>query len=386
MNSTFQRVGLSTLLAVLVAGCSGDSKGSHGAGSGSMPMAGATRDSDKQLNIYNWFDYIDPSILPEFQREYGIHVNYDVYDTQEIVETKLLAGHTGYDLVVTATPFFEREALVGALQKLDKRQLPNLKNVDPEASRFIANFDPGNQFTIVYTWLNTTGFAFDRQKIAARLPGAPLDSWRMVFDPAVIAHFQDCGIAFIDSATDIVQAALIELGKDPNSEAPEDLAAVEALLTPIRKYLRYIDTARYISDLANGDICLALGWSGDMIQARNRAKEAGKPIELMFTIPKEGSMNGADVMVIPKDAPHPANASLFLNYLLRPDIAARISNVVGFANGVSSSVPLLREDLRNDPVVYPPPQVRAKLYPEHAKSQEYTRRLMRMWTRFKTMH
>jgi putrescine transport system substrate-binding protein len=381
LNGILGRFGLHAFLALVVAGCSGcGSKESVS----SSPAVSARMDKEHVLNVYNWFDYIDRSVVSDFEKEYGVHVNYDVFDADEMLDTKLLSGHTGYDVVVPSTPFFEQEIAAGAFQMLNKGQLPNLKNVDPEVNRFMATFDPANRFGIVYTWLNTTGVAFDASKVRARLPNAPLDSWRMVLDPSIVSRFQDCGVAFIDSARDAVEAALIYVGRNPNSEAPEDIQAAEAVLMPIRKYLRYVDTSRYISDLANGDICLALGWSGDVIQARDRAKEAGKPLELAFTIPKEGSMNGADVLAIPVDAPHPLNAHLFLNYLLRPNIAARITNIVGFANGVSSSDSFLRNGLRTDSVVYPPYGVRSKLYPERAMSQEHMRRLMRMWTHFKT--
>ena len=383
MNQAARFLAPTAVLAAALLGCSGGS--GQASGPRTAPPAGATVDSEKVVSVYNWFDYIDRSVIADFEKEFGIHVNYDVFDAEEILDTRLLAGHTGYDVVVPSTPFFEHQVAAGALRKLDKDRLPNLKNVDPAVLTFMANFDPGNQYGLVYTWLNTTGVAFNVTQVRARLPDAPLDSLRMVLDPAVAARLQDCGIAFIDSAADAVEAALIYLGKNPNSEAPADLQAAASVLMPIRKYLRYVDTGRYISDLANGDICLALGWSGDVLQARDRAREAGKPVDLQFSIPKEGSMNGADVLAIPLDAAHPLNAHLFINYLLRPDIAARITNVVGFANGVPASQPLLRAALRNDPVVYPPPEVRARLYPERAKSQGYTRLLMRMWTRFKTM-
>ncbi len=370
------RLAAVTALAALAVGCSGGSQ---------PPVTVTGPDAEKELNVYNWFDYIDRSVILQFEKEYGIHVNYDVFDAEEMLDTRLLSGHTGYDVVVPSTPFFEHQVAAGAFRQLDKQQLSNLKNVDSEVMRFMANFDPGNRFGVVYTWLNTTGVAYDAAQVRARLPAAPVDSLRMVFDATVVSHFTDCGVAFIDSAADAVELALIYLGRNPNSESLEDLSAAEAVLMPIRKYLRYIDTGRYISDLANGDICVALGWSGDALQARDRAREAGKAIELKFSIPREGSMNGADVMAIPIDAPHPGNAHLFINYVLRPEMAARITNVVGFANGVAASLPLVREELREDPVAYPPPQVRAELYPERARSSRYTRRLMRMWTRFKTM-
>ena len=377
---TLHRICLSALAALVFPGCTGSSQDPPRAGS----AAATTADTERVLNVYNWFDYIDRSVVADFEKEYGLHVNYDVFDADEMLDTKLLTGHSGYDVVMPSLPFFEQELAAGAFQKLDKRRLPNLKNLDPEVNRFAATYDPGHDFGVVYTWLNITGVAFDAAKVRARLANAPLDSWRMILDPSVVSRFQDCGVVFIDSARDALESALLYLGKDPNSEAPEDIQAAEHVLMSIRKYLRYVDTSRYITDLANGDICVALGWSGDLSQARDRAREAGKPLELIFSIPKEGSMNGGDLVAIPVDAPHPLNAHIFMNYLLRPDIAARITNVVAFANGVSSSAPFLRKELLTDPTVYPPAEVRSKLYPQRAKSQEYVRRLMRMWTRFKT--
>jgi putrescine transport system substrate-binding protein len=364
---------------LLILGCSAGSQQTVGSAAGA-PQG----DEERVLNVYNWFDYIDRSVIPDFEKEYGVHVNYDVFDADEVLDTKVLTGHSGYDVVAPSALFFEQELAAGAFLKLDKTRLPNLRNVDPEVRRFQEGYDPGTQFGVVYTWLNITGVAFDAAKVRSRLADAPLDSWRMVFDPAIVSRFEDCGVIFIDAPRDVVAAALIYLGKDPESEDPQDLQAAETTLMRVRKYLRYVDTSRYISDLANGDICMALGWSGDLIQARDRAKEAQNPLPLTFSIPKEGSLNGADIMAIPVDAPHPLNAHLFLNYLLRPEVAARITNAVSYANGVSAATALLRPQLRADPVVYPPPEVRAKLHPEHTRSPDYTRRLMRMWTRFKT--
>jgi putrescine transport system substrate-binding protein len=373
-------LGLSAYLALVLTGCSARTP----EGVPAENVKSSATDPETVLNVYNWADYIAPGVVPAFEREYGIKVNYDIYDSNEMLETRLLTGHTGYDVVVPSALFFERQVRAGVYERLDKAQLPNLKNVDPEAVRFMAIYDPGNQFGVVYTWLNATGISYDAVKIKARLANAPTDSWRLFFDPAVLSKFQDCGVAVIESPSDVIGAALIYLGRNPNSEAPQDLKAAEQVLLPIRKYIRYVNTDRYINDLANGEICLALGWSGDVTQARDRAREAGKSLNLTFSIPKEGSLNGADILAIPAGAPHPRNAHLFIDYLLRPDIAARNTNLFGYANGVPSSVPLLNDAVRNDPVIYPPPEVRARLVPERAKSQEYTRLLMRTWTRFKT--
>ena len=348
------------------------------------PAASTAGDAEKVLNVYNWTDYIAPGIVQEFEKDYGIKVNYDTYDSNEVLETKLLAGRTGYDVVVPSAPYFERQLKAGVYQKLDKAQLPNLKDIDPEIVSFEQIYDPGNEHGVVYAWLNITGIGFDSQKIRARAPDAPTESWRMVFDPAMLAKVKDCGVAMIDAPFDVVDAALIYLGKEPGTENVDDLRAVETLLLPIRKYVRYIATDRYIDDFANGEICLALGWSGDVIQARERAREAGKPVSLVFSIPREGSLNGADILAIPVGAPHPRNAHLFLNFILRPEIEAKNTNLFRFANPVPASLPFLTEAVRNDRVIYPPADVRAKLLPERSRSLQYTRLVMRVWTRFKT--
>lgn len=370
-------------LMLAVAGCSEHST-SQRAGTRASSVQAVATDSEKVLNVYNWADYIAPRVVSEFEKEYGIRVNYDVYDANEVLETKLLAGHSGYDLVVPSAPFFARQVRIGVFQKLDRARVPNLKYLDPEVVEFLQRYDPSNNFGVVYTWLDSSGLSFDAAKIKARFADAPTDSWRILFDPAILAKFQDCGVAIVESPLDVIGAALLYLGKDPRNESAADLKAAERVLLRVRRYIRYIGTDRYINDFATGEFCLGLGWSGGVLQSRDRAREAGKPLELVFSIPKEGSFNDADVLAIPADAPHPRNAHLFLNYLLRPSIEARNTNSFKFANGVSSSAPLLDEAVRNDPIIYPPPEVWAKLIAAPSYSQDYTRLLMRTWRRFKT--
>ena len=379
---------LGACVALMIAGCSRDSnlppaQSPSPSGSPAVPK-NTTGGSEKVLNVYNWTGFIEPSVISDFEREFGIKVHYDVYETNEMMEVKLLAGHTNYDIVVPGGSFFEKELKAGVYQKLDKSLVPNLKNLDPGAARATAVLDPGNQYGVDYTWLETVGLGYDVTKIEARLTNAPVDSWRLIFDPKVVAKFQDCGVSVLDSPDDVVGAALAYLGKDPNSESIEDLKSAELVLLPIRPYLRYVDSTRYFADLANGDICLALGWSGDVAQARQRAKEASKGVAINYSIPTEGSLSIVTVLAIPGDAPHPTNAHLLINYLLRPDVAAKNAMTVTYASGVADSVALVSEALRNDSAVYPPPEVRARLVPMRAKSQEFTRSLMRMWTRFKT--
>ena len=365
---------LPVLALALLAGCSG-SKGPQGSAS--------TAPEDKVVNVYNWSDYIDKSVIPDFEKETGIKVNYDTFDANEVLETKLLTGHTNYDVVVPSGPFLERQIKAGVYQKLDKSQIPNLANVDPEVARATAEYDPGNQYGVDYMWI-TSGAGYDPAKLTARLAGAPVDSLKLFYDPAVLAKFKECGVSVIDAPTEVVASVLYYLGKDPNSESAEDLKAAEGVLMGMKPYVRYVHSSRYISDLANGDICLAFGWSGDVKQAHDRASEAHNGIDVRYSIPKEGAISNYDMLAIPADAPHPHNAHLFINYLLRPDVAAKNTNFLKFANSVAGSLPMVDESVRNDPGVYPPPEVRAKLVPERAKSQEFTRLLTRTWTRFKT--
>jgi putrescine transport system substrate-binding protein len=345
---------------------------------------GATAEaSENVLNVDNWSDYIQPSVITDFEKEYGIHVNYDVFDSNEILETKLLTGHTNYDIVVPSAAFLERQLQADIYQKLDKSLLPNLQNVDPEVARAAALYDPGNQHSVDYMWI-TSGVGYNAAAIRERLADAPVDSWRMLFDPAVVSKFQDCGVSILDAPSEVVGTVLLYLGRNPNSNSTEDLKAAEQALHAIRPFVRYVDSSRYIDNLANGDICLVMGWSGDIKQAHDRAQEAGKGIDIAYSIPKEGAISNYDVLAIPADAPHVKNAHLFINYLLRPDVAAKNSNLIKYANALSPGIQPLDPAVRDDPGVYPSAEVRARLTPERPRPSDYQRLLTRMWTRFKT--
>ena len=366
---------LGAALAALLAACAGCSRP---AAPGSAASAG-----EKVLNVYNWSDYIQPSVVADFQNEYGIRVNYDVLDSNEILETKLLTGHTNYDVVVPSGAFLERQIQADIYQKLDKSLLPNLKNVDPDVARAEALYDPGNQYSVDYMWI-TSGVGYNVADIRTRLPDAPVDSWRMLFDPEVVSRFQDCGVSLLDAPSEVVATVLIFLGRKPSSNSPDDHKAAEQVLKAMRPYVRYVDSSRYIDNLANGDICLAMGWSGDVKQGHDRAQEAGKGVDLAYAIPKEGAISNYDVLAIPADAPHVRNAHLFIDYLLRPDVAAKNSNLIKYANSVVPDIQPLDPSVRGDPGVYPPPAVRARLSPERPRPPEYQRLLTRMWTRFKS--
>jgi len=379
MKNILRALCLGAAASVILAGCGGGAK----APAPGASAAKAGGEEEKVLNVYNWSDYIEPSVLEEFTKRTGIKVNYDVFDSNDVLETKLLTGHTNYDLVVPSAPFLERQIKAGVYQKLDKSQLPNLKYLDPVMLQKIAVYDPGSEHSVPYMWV-TDGPGYNVAKIKERMPDAPVDSLRMFYDPAIVAKFQDCGVSVLDERSEIVSTVLIYLGKDPRSQSPDDLKAAEGVLLSIRPYLRYVHSSRYIDDLANGETCLALGWSGDVKQARDRAKDAGKGTEIKYSIPREGTVMNFDMLAIPADAPHPHNAHLFINYLLEPEVAAKNSNLVKYANINTASTPMLADAVKGDPNIYPPPDIQAKLVPEPPRSHEYQRLLTRTWTRFKT--
>ena len=322
-------------------------------------------------------------MIPDFEKETGIKVNYDVFDSNEVLETKLLSGNTGYDVVVPSASFMERQIKAGVFMVLDQSKIPNLKDADPDITQRVALHDPGNEHSVNYMW-GTSGVGYNVAKIKEAMPDAPVDSWRMFYDPAVVSKFKDCGVTLLDAPSEVVGTVLIYLGRDANSEKAEDLKAAEDVLMKIRPYIRYVNSSKYIDDLANGEICLALGWSGDVLQARDRANEAAKGIEIKYNIPKEGAIAFFDNFAIPKDAKHVKNAYLFINYMMRPDVAAKNSNYVNYASNNSAALPMIDDSVKNDVSIYPTAEVKAKIVPDLAESPEFTRQLTRSWTRFKT--
>ena len=375
------RVGLVSLLAATsLAGCGKKAEEAAGPDAAQAPVAAG---EEQVVNVYNWSDYIDPAMLEKFTAETGIKVNYDVFDSNEVLETKLLAGNTGYDVVVPSASFMERQIKAGVFQKLDRSKLPNWSNLDPEILQRVALHDPGNEHSVNHMW-GTDGVGYNEAKIKAAMPNAPLDSWDMIFNPKVVSKFKDCGVSVLDAPTELTAVILAYLGKDPNSQDPADLKLVEDKLMTIRPYIRMIHSSQYIDALANGEICLALGWSGDVLQARDRADEAGQGNVIKYFVPKEGTIIWFDMYAIPADAPHPDNAHAFINFMMKPEVAAANSNFVNYATGNAASIPLVNEDVRNDPGVYPPPEVKAKLFPDLSETDEFTRLLNRTWTRFTT--
>lgn len=345
----------------------------------------AHADEDRILNIYNWSDYIAEDTVSGFETETGIRVNYDVYDSNDVLEAKLLAGHSGYDLVVPSTvPYLARQIAAGVYGKIDKSRLGNYGNLDPRILAAAANADPGNEYGVPYLW-GTTGIGFNPAKVKAALgEGGPTGSLKLLFDPANAEKLAGCGISLIDTAQEVFPAALAYLGRDPLSRAPADLDKAVAVVGAIRPYVRKFHSSQYINDLANGDLCVAFGFSGDVVQARKRAADARNGIGIVYAIPQEGAMMWVDMMAIPKDAPHPANALKFIDYVLRPQVAAAITNAVAYANPNTLATPLVDAAIRNDPTIYPPAEVQARLYFDKPVTPQYERLRTRAWTKVKT--
>jgi putrescine transport system substrate-binding protein len=373
-------------MAILALGCAlavtacGDRKSSSGASS--TPAAG-TAAGGKVLNLYIWSDYLAADTLANFEKETGIKVHAAYFDTNETLETKLLAGSSGFDIVVPTASYFERQIKAGVYLPLDKSKLPNLRYMDGLLMSKVALHDPGNAHGVIYMW-GTNGIGYNEKMIKALMPNAPLDSWRMVFDPAVASKVAKCGISVLDSPAEMMRAVYSYLGKDPNSQSPDDLAQAEAVLLKIRPYIRNINSSEYIEALANGDICLAVGYNGDVLQARDRAREANKGVEIKYAVPKEGSILWFDMLAIPKDAPDPDSAYAFINYILTPKVIADVSNFKRYANADAQAQSLLDPSVRDDPGIYPPVAQREKLAVQLADSSDQTRAITRVWQKFKT--
>lgn len=338
---------------------------------------------EKILRVYNWSDYIDPSILTDFTKETGIKVVYDVFDSNEVLETKLLAGGSGYDVVVPTGPFLSRQIAAGVFQKLDKSKLPNLANMWLEIMKQLAIYDPDNQYAINYMW-GTTGIGYNAAMVKQRMADAPVNSWDLVFNPDILAKFKDCGVMMLDAPDDILPAALNYLGLDPNSSKPEDIEKAGALVEKVRPYIRKFHSSEYINALANGDICIAVGYSGDILQARSRAQEAKNGQEIVYSLPKQGAQMWFDEMAIPADAKHPEAAHIFLNYMMRPEVIAKASNYVSYANGNLASQKLLDDTIKSDKSIYPDADTMKRLFVKTAYDPKTQRIVTRTWTKVVT--
>ena len=343
---------------------------------------------ERVVNFYNWSDYIDPTVLEAFTKETGIKVRYDTFDSNDTLEAKLLAGKSGYDVVVPTAYFLARQIAAGIFVKLDKSKLPNLVNAWPEIADRLAGYDPGNQYAVNYMW-GTTGIGYNVKDARAVLGadatiGAAIDSWDDVFDPAKIAKFKDCGVHLLDSSDDIMPAALHYLHLDPNSSDPGDLQKAADLLGKIRPYVRKFHSSEYLNALATGEICFVVGFSGDIKQAQKRAAEVKGGVAVGYAIPKEGAQLWFDNLSIPKDAPNAAEAHALINYLLKSEVAAKNTNFISYANGNLASQKFVDQAILDDRTIYPDAATMAKLYTITAHDQKTQRLINRLWTRIKT--
>lgn len=334
------------------------------------------------VNVYNWSDYIDEDTLRDFERQTGIKVNYDVYDSNDILETKLLAGRTGFDVVVPTNTYLARLIQAKVLRPLDKAKLPNLRHMDPELMRRLEKYDPGNQHAVIYMW-GTSGIGINVDKVRAAMPNAPIDSLRMLFDPAVVSRLASCGVTMLDAPDEIIPAALKYLGLNPDSKDPEVLAKAEEVLMKVRPFIRKFHSSQYINDLANGDVCVAFGWSGDILQAQTRAEEAKNRVRIEYYIPREGALQWFDNFAVPVDAPNFDNAMAFINYMMDPRVVAKNSNYISYPNGNAASVKYIDKSVTENPNIFPPKRVVDRLYTISPNTQAQQRIFTRIWTRVK---
>jgi putrescine transport system substrate-binding protein len=339
---------------------------------------------ERVINVYNWTDYIAPGVIDDFTRETGIKVRYDTFDSNDTLETKLLAGKSGYDVVVPTAYFLERQIKAGVFQKLDKAKLPNLANMWPEITQRLATYDPGNQYAVNYMW-GTTGIGYNAKKARDAL-GADggIDSWDVVFKPENLAKFKDCGVHMLDSSDDILAAALHYLGLDPNTTKEADLQAAADLMMKIRPYVRKFHSSEYLNAMASGEICFVVGFSGDIKQSQKRAAEARNGVDIVYVIPKEGAQLWFDNLAVPRDARNVDDAHAFINYLQKPEVAARNSNFISYANGNLASQKFIDKAILDDKSIYPDAAMMSRLYTISAHDPKTQRLMNRLWTRIKT--
>ncbi|WP_298185188.1 polyamine ABC transporter substrate-binding protein [uncultured Pseudomonas sp.] len=347
-------------------------------------VVSAAQADDKVLHIYNWSDYIAEDTIDNFQKETGIKVVYDVFDSNETLEAKLLAGSSGYDIVVPSNPFLAKQIKAGVFQKLDKSKLTNWENLDKSLLKALEPSDPGNQYSVPYMW-GTIGIGYNADKVKEALgENAPVNAWDLVFKPENMAKLKGCGVTFLDSPTEILPAALSYLGFAPDSTNNAELKKAEALFLTIRPYVRYFHSSKYIGDLANGNICVAIGYSGDVYQSKARAEDAKNGVKIGYNIPKGGAGSFFDMLAIPADAKNAEEAHVFLNYLMQPEVMANITNFVQFPNGNAAATPLVDEVLRNDPGIYPDAETMAKIYTFPDLPSKVQRTMTRSWTKIKS--
>lgn len=349
-----------------------------------MVLATTVAAQAETLNVYNWSDYIAEDTIAKFTEATGIDVNYDVYDSNEVLEAKMLAGSAGYDVVIPTSDFLQRQIMAGVYQKLDFSKLPNLKNMDQDLMAGAAGYDPGNEHSVIYMW-GTTGIGYNVGKIAEILgDDAPTDSWELLFNPEYSSKLAACGISVLDAPTELLPAAMNYLGLDPQSTEQADFEKGAELLMTVRPNIRYFHSSQYISDLANGDICVSVGWSGDVFQAQARAAEADNGVEIAYVIPKEGALQWFDMMAIPVDAPNPDAAHKFINFVMDAQITADITNYVWYANGNAASMALVDEEITSDPGIFPTEEAKKNLWSSKVYGQKTDRMITGLWTKIKT--
>ena len=349
-----------------------------------LVIAAPAHAQQRIVNVYNWSDYVEPSLLDNFTEQTGIKVRYDTFDSNDTLETKLLAGKSGYDVVVPTGFFLERQIKAGVFQKLDKSKLPNLVNIWPEIAQRLAAYDPGNLYAVNYMW-GTTGIGYNVAKAREALGGdGKIDTWEVVFKPELLAKFRGCGVYLLDSADDIMPAALQYLGFDPNSHKEAELQKAADLLVKVRSSVRKFHSSEYLDALATGEACFAVGFSGDVKQAQKRAAEAKNGVEIAYAIPKEGAQLWFDNLAIPRDAKHVAEAHAFIDFLQRPEVAAKNSDFISYANGNLASQQFIDKAVLEDPNIYPDEATMSRLYTIKAYDAATQRLLNRLWTRIKT--
>lgn len=341
---------------------------------------------DKKLLIYNWEDYLPQDVLDEFERETGIHVIYDVFDSNETLEARLLSGPSGYDVVFpSSSPFFSRQLAAGAFLKLDHRKIPNITNINKKLLELLQTVDPENLHGLPYVW-GTSGFAFNVNRVQLLMPSAPKDSLAMLLDPKVVSRFKSCGVSFMETPTDLFDMALLYLGLVPSKSTLEDIDRAAEILMKVRPFISKFATSQVATDLANGDICLAQCMSLEAFMAQQRAQEARQPFSIEYVIPKEGGEVWCDMMAIPRDAPHPDNAHLFMNFLLQPKVMARITNATFAANPVEASKPWVNEEIRNSNTIFPDLDALPKIYMQRYAPRKLERYRLKLWLQIKTNH
>ncbi|ATE77490.1 polyamine ABC transporter substrate-binding protein [Pseudomonas frederiksbergensis] len=348
-----------------------------------LAMAVPAQAEEKVLNLYSWADYVAPETLQRFEKETGIHVRYDTFDTPEVLETKLLTGGSGYDVVVPSSSVLARGLVAGALKEIPHDGLKGYANLDPDMLEKLAAVDPGNRYGVPYTW-GTLGLGMNVEAVKQRLPNVPLNSLDLLFKPEYASKLKDCGIAILDSPQEVIGLALHYLGKDPYSTDKADLTAADALLRQLQPSVLYVATGRQINDLANGSVCLALTYNGDASMAADQARKANKPFEVAYHIPREGTLVWQDNLAIPKDAPHPEAARAFIEFMLRPESVAALTNTLFFATANQAATPLVDEAVRSDPDIYPQAEVRERLYADRSMSLKDMRQRTRLWTTFRS--